>query len=496
VTPDIFLGPPGTGKTETLLREVERLLKKGLNPEEIGFVTFTRRAAREAVTRAAERFGMGEERFRWFRTLHSLCFRVGDYSRGDVLAGRALEEFADWAGVEFTPHRSETWLDGWNGPKTGDRIMHLENLARVSGRPLQDVYDTTEHDLLWSEVRRVAGDLAAFKSARGMVDYTDMLANFCEGSPAHLGLRALLVDEAQDLSVLQWRVVARLADENPLESFIVAGDDDQAIYEWAGAAVEDFIRLPGRARVLSQSWRVPAAVQRVAAEVLSRVETRRSKEWSPRPEEGDVSRAVGFGEVDIGDGEDVLILARNHIWLERDVAPVLRREGVYFSLSGEPSVSQETLDAVRAWENLRRGEQIPTELARLIQLWLPPGNRGRDIRRDESLVGAADWGVGVAEPWHRALERMPSDEVSYILSMRSRGETLQGAPKVRLSTIHGSKGGQADHTVVLADMSRRTAREAERLPDQEARVWYVAVTRARQKLTIVERSDSPYYFSL
>ena len=495
MTPDIILGPPGCGKTETLLREVERLLAAGLDPEEICYVSFTKRAAREAIVRAAERFGFGEERFRWFRTLHSLCFRTGDYGRGDVLAGKVLSEFADWCGVSFTPHRSTTWLEGWQGPQMGDRIMHLENLARVQGRPLRDVYDSTEHDLPWSEVRRVADDLRAFKSARSMVDYTDMLTNFVEGPPAPIGIRALLVDEAQDLSALQWAVVRRLVATHTLTAFVVAGDDDQAIYEWAGAAVEDFIGLEGRARVLSQSWRVPSAVQAVAADVLGRVEYRRPKEWSPRPEAGAVERAVGFGEVDVGAG-DTLILARNHLWLERDVAPVLRREGIYYSLSGEPSVAPETLAAVRGWELWRRGEQIPAELARVLHPWLPPDNRGREPGREEDMVGAAALGVRAELPWHQALTHMPPDDVSYILAMRTRGESLQGIPRVRLSTIHGSKGGQADHVVVLTDVSARTAREAERLPDQETRVWYVAVTRAKEKLTIVDRVDSPRNFPL
>lgn len=495
MTPDIVLGPPGTGKTETLLKEVDRLLQQGLNPEEICYVSFTKRAAREAVKRAGEKFGLSEDRFRWFRTLHSLCFRCGDYSRGDVLAGRALREFADWCGVSFTAHRSATWLDGWQGPEMGDRIMHLENLARVQGRPLQEVYDGAEHDLPWSEVRRVADDLRAFKSARGMVDYTDMLENFTLGAPVRLGIRALLVDEAQDLSALQWAVVRRLAEVHDLTSFVVAGDDDQAIYEWAGAAVEDFISLEGRARVLSQSWRVPAKIQQVATEVLGQIEHRRPKDWSPRPEPGGVVRAVGFDEVDVGEG-DTLILARNHIWLERDVAPVLRREGIYFSISGEPSVSRETLVAVRGWESLRKGDQIPAEVARLLQLWLPAENRGRELGREEDLVSAQDLGVRAQTPWHVALTRMPPDEISYILAMRTRGETLAGDPKVRLSTIHGSKGGQADHVVVLTDMSVRTAREAEMYPDQEARVWYVAATRARQQLTIVDRPDSPRNFVL
>jgi superfamily I DNA/RNA helicase len=58
---------------------------------------------------------------------------------------------------------------------------------------------------------------------------------------------------------------------------------------------------------------------------------------------------------------------------------------------------------------------------------------------------------------------------------------------VRVSTIHGSKGGEADHVVVLREMAQRTHREMREVSEEdEARVWYVAVTRARERLSIVE----------
>lgn len=62
---------------------------------------------------------------------------------------------------------------------------------------------------------------------------------------------------------------------------------------------------------------------------------------------------------------------------------------------------------------------------------------------------------------------------------------MSAPPRIRLSTIHGSKGGEADEVVLLTDMAPRTHREALERPDDEARVWYVAATRARQTLTAV-----------
>jgi superfamily I DNA/RNA helicase len=72
--------------------------------------------------------------------------------------------------------------------------------------------------------------------------------------------------------------------------------------------------------------------------------------------------------------------------------------------------------------------------------------------------------------------------------MRRRGERLRAKPRVRVSTIHGSKGGEADTVILLADMARRTHQEMEADPDPERRCWYVAVTRARERLSLVAAS--------
>lgn len=65
------------------------------------------------------------------------------------------------------------------------------------------------------------------------------------------------------------------------------------------------------------------------------------------------------------------------------------------------------------------------------------------------------------------------------------GQRLTQRPKIRVSTIHGAKGAQADHVILLTDMAWRTHKEMNMNPEDEARTWYVATTRAKQKLTIV-----------
>ena len=78
----IILGPPGTGKTTTLLNLVDQFIQQGIRPKQIGYFSFTRKAAREAATRAAEKFGLDAEKdLENFRTLHSMHLVVWLYQK-------------------------------------------------------------------------------------------------------------------------------------------------------------------------------------------------------------------------------------------------------------------------------------------------------------------------------------------------------------------------------------------------------------------------------
>ena len=69
-----IFGPPGTGKTENLLRRVQRFLKQGFSPSEICYISFTNKAVDECVDRVRKKFKeYDEDDFVYFRTLHSLA---------------------------------------------------------------------------------------------------------------------------------------------------------------------------------------------------------------------------------------------------------------------------------------------------------------------------------------------------------------------------------------------------------------------------------------
>lgn len=494
---EIVLGPPGTGKTTTLLGEVEKELARGVPPDRIGYVTFTKKGANEAIERACARFKLDAKQLPYFRTLHSLCYRALQVNSGDLLVGKTFFEFADHAGIDVT---GRAWSDDGllTSFKQGDRALFMENMARIRQIPLRQQYDENSDGLNWNYVDRVSRSLGDFKMARGLLDYTDMLTQFV-AEERDVGLQKLFVDEAQDLSALQWSVVQILG--RSADRVVVAGDDDQAIYRWAGADVEHLIGMEGKSRVLKQSYRCPLDIQLLSDAIISKVKHRRPKKWLARKgAKGTVENSPRFADADLEDEGSVLVLARNVYVLREQVEPALRAEGVVYEMAGKSSIDPDMVRAAASWEELRRGEPITLGDARSMYKFIASNTGvkrgfktlpkyGEDDDEPVTMTDLLQTGGLLVNPqkiWHDALDKLPQQEMSYMLAARRRGERLRGGkPRVRLSTIHSAKGGEADHVVLMKEMATRTYDEMHKLPDDERRCWYVAVTRAKERLTVV-----------
>ncbi len=87
----IVLGPPGTGKTTTLLNKVDSYLKE-TDPDRIGYFAFTQKAAYEARDRAMDKFNYSEDDLPYFRTLHSLAFQKLGLKKDQVMQPRHYKD--------------------------------------------------------------------------------------------------------------------------------------------------------------------------------------------------------------------------------------------------------------------------------------------------------------------------------------------------------------------------------------------------------------------
>jgi DNA helicase-2/ATP-dependent DNA helicase PcrA len=502
----ILLGPPGTGKTTTLLDTLRGHLDAGVPPDRIGFLTFTRRAAEEAAGRVAVDFRLEKDALPYFRTIHSLCMRQIGASAGSILEGRKMAEFGDWIGERITGHfRMDEGT--WSGYEPGDRMLFMDNLARVRRIPLRQLYNEDSDGLDWSRVERFSRGMREYKDAHRMLDFTDLLEQFVK-QKRYPKLEALLVDEAQDLSLIQWDVIRAMAvDDIPVT---IAGDDDQSIYQWAGADTDTMIDMLGSVVVLGQSYRVPRRVQSVANRIIGQVSHRRPKVWNAREGEGIARRAPSLAAIDFsknGDrGEDgtTMVLTRNRRPYLDNVANQLRAAGRLYSRDGSPSVKRSTLDAIVCWERLRNGvsQRVSDIISGPYDLIVSGRGLDRGFKKlprfhPDEMVSMddlrRDGGLRTDREWFDSLNRIPEQDVTYIRACRANGERLTREPRIRLSTIHGSKGGEADRVVLVRDRAFRTHREAATNPDAEHRVFYVGVTRAKEELIVVSPQTALHY---
>ena len=151
----------------------------------------------------------------------------------------------------------------WNGIfSSNSEYLNLINLARVRQSSPLDELDRNEH---LGKVERfkldaIAKEIDAYKETHGLIDFTDMLDKFLKPKVKSPGFDVIFIDEAQDLSIIQWKVVDKIEKETGCDVW-VAGDDDQAIFGWAGADVDSFIDWEAEEIPLTQSERVPAEIQ-------------------------------------------------------------------------------------------------------------------------------------------------------------------------------------------------------------------------------------------
>lgn len=489
----LIIGPPGTGKTTYLINKVKEFSRR-LPLSKVGYISFTRRAVREAIDRAlGDDVASSRQDLPYFRTIHSLALYYTSHVPDELMKHHNYQELGDLLGLEFTGRQPTADMTVGSH---GDQLLFVENLSRISRSPLDEIWRRLNLDISYHELVWFTESYKKYKQSTGMLDFTDLLEEFLKVKEFPR-LRYVLVDEAQDLSRLQWEIVERLCAES--EDAWLAGDDDQSIFTWAGADVSYFIdREFDEVEVLQQSHRVPASVHQMANELINRISHRRKKHFRATDITGELSYEAGTDDIDFSEGK-WLVLVRNNYQLS-PIVDLMRRHGYHYGTADEESFSHEALEAAFTWEKLLRGEPVLTGKASAMLKFISIAKFKEKQRPHLSDAGAVTlidllhtYGLQVQGKWHQVLDRISDNDREFFIAASRHGEHLGREPRIQLSTIHGAKGAEADCVAVMTDLSRRTCDSMAEDPDAETRVFYVAVTRAKKRLHIIQPQTQNFF---
>ncbi len=286
--PLLVLAGAGTGKTRVLTCRLAHILNNGLAyPSQILSVTFTNKAAREMRHRVSDLLGQTTEGLPWLGTFHSIAAKilrihaelVGLKSNFTILDTddqiRLLKQIIKAENIDdkkWTARYMATLIDGWkNKGLTPGKVPAGEKYQFAEGKGIL-VYKTYQDRL---NVLNAAdfGDLLLHNLTL-FQNNPDVLARY------HSKFRYILVDEYQDTNVCQYLWLRLLAQGS--NNVCVVGDDDQSIYGWRGAEVDNILRFetdfPGAKVIrLERNYRSTEHILAAASGLISANEDRLGK---------------------------------------------------------------------------------------------------------------------------------------------------------------------------------------------------------------------------
>ena len=450
-----IFGAPGCGKTTYLIEVLKEVLQHH-DPNEIAFVSFTRKGSYEGRDRAMEMFGFNEEDFPYFRTIHSLAFRDLGVSRSEMLGKREYKEFSNAMGLNLLGYYTSEFLHN------DDKYLFYLSMEKNNPKVALSMLD----ELNYPKLMGIKAGYSKYKTAKAMLDFDDLVTEFIQRN-VPLPVEVAIIDEAQDLTSLQWEF-CRVAFRD-CQAVYIAGDDDQAIYEWSGADVDQFIKTARRSnmKVLDKSYRLRSNILEVSKRLSQKISNRIDKVFDPVDVGGTVQYHNRLEDVTINSEESYYFLSRNNYYLSSFKEHIMKT-GSMFRYKGAPSIDPAKIKAIREYEHAR--QHNPGQLRDIVV-----NKRIKHLLRKDWVLGAV---------WYEAFEMTITENLYYRDFFKNKTDINKCS--IDVSTIHGVKGGEADNVVLKLDLTKNVyANLVQGRMDEELRCLYVAMTRAKKNLHII-----------
>ena len=354
--PCLVLAGAGSGKTRVITHKIARLLQAGYEPAHVAAITFTNKAAQEMRERARALVGPKAAAGLAVSTFHALGVRLLR-AEGERIGLKPNFSILDADDVLALLKDAGGTTDNGLARRWQWAISRWKNEG-LSSAQAEAAAANDDERVAARVLARYEERLAAYQS----VDFDDLvalpqklLANDADVRARWRDrLRYLLVDEVQDTNALQYELLKLLAGERGM--FTAVGDDDQSIYGWRGATIENLKRLPQdypalKVIALEQNYRSTGRILRAANGVIAQNPKLYPKNlWS-----------------DLGDGEPVVVLecdGEEHE-AQRAVARIqsLRESGAAAGGWAEFAILYRANHQARVFEQALRKAQIPYKVS-------------------------------------------------------------------------------------------------------------------------------------
>tara|TARA_R110000751_G_scaffold249903_2_gene349514 strand:- start:58 stop:1686 length:1629 start_codon:yes stop_codon:yes gene_type:complete len=507
-----IFGPPGTGKTHTLIERVLKgYMKKGVPPQQIAYLSFTNKAVNTAVTRAMEAFPeYSSEDFARFKTLHTYCRRYFSEEVFDpkqctidfALQTKIIKTsdtrladdnftYKDWSLAIYSKAR--------NLLMDPDKAYKRESYKKDSLAIFQRKISTYEH------YKQHGGE-------KPYIDFDDMIEKAI--GLDFPKLKVLILDEAQDCTPLQWSVIYKMADK--VDKIYLAGDDDQGIYKWNGADPKYFTTFfPGRKVKLRKTRRFGEAIYKFSQIIRRGILDSEEKDYGYKDKTGYVKSYLTFKEIPFEElKEDWYILGRVNKAVN-ELRMLAKDAGLYYKDNKDTKCFDiKQWEAIKGWTAISNNKKIDKKQARNMYQYIreleKPEYRsekfwlGEPDYKEYDFKELKDWcGLELENKnkhWFWILRRnfKPNQIRHFIRLLRRYGqEELDKEPRITIDTIHSVKGGEANHVVLYGKGNYpshfHTKNKEEKI--NEKKVWYTGATRAKRTLHLL-RTDYKYNYPL
>ncbi len=501
---EFIVGPPGTGKTHIYLKQkYQELLQNGFEPQNIICLSHTNVAAEE-ITEAVKELpeikvkNLDEDFFDYkIGTIHSYC--------QSKLNKKSLFDEQDH--LNLCREHKEFRYDPEKNVDEHEFYKIVKSAKGFGlGNQIRDFHFPRRHDFKFYKDTSVVEDMYEwfmdYKDREYVRSYEDMIEEFNDENVKEPLIDVLIVDEAQDSNDPQRKALEKIATH--AKKFIMIGDPDQTIFEWAGANADYFHRISRDAKDLEQGRRCGKTINELCKKIISPVwkHYRYNRTW--KPVEGIIgkhhhlpdytsncSARIALLDKIKNTNESFLFTFRgkpSHKWIKK----FLMSNGINFSHVGnDPFVSQKKFFSHKTWPEFVKGK--PVSLKQIKHYWEFMGTKaivyGKKTEKFKDWIDREYTAQELIEKGFLRPEsinfidftdvRIPSEvkkeeeKIRWIKDLIRNGIDIKDDNRIQYGNIHQVKGLTFDNVIVDLTMVRKEDYFT------QLRLKYVAYSRGR-----------------